>query len=84
MARWIARELSPAARLRDFALEARAALTTLARMAEPPPEPAAPTPEPPASPPARALHPAVWFCAGAAASALAFVLAVALRLGAVR
>jgi len=83
VARWIARELSPAARLRDFAAEARAALTTLARMSEPTPasELAAPTPETPAIRPARALHPAIWFFAGAAASALAFVLAVALRLG---
>ena len=86
VARWIARELSPAARLRDFAAEARAALTTLARMSEPTPasELAAPTPETPAIRPARALHPAIWFFAGAAASALAFVLAVALRLGVAR
>jgi ubiquinone biosynthesis protein len=83
VARWIARELSPAARLRDFAVEARAALTTLARMSEPPPatELTPPAPEAPALQPARALHPTVWFFAGAAASALAFVLAVALRAG---
>ena len=35
VARWIARELSPAARLRDFAREARGALATLARLSEP-------------------------------------------------
>ena len=35
VARWIARELSPAARLRDFAREARAAVGALARLAEP-------------------------------------------------
>jgi ubiquinone biosynthesis protein len=82
VARWIARELSPAARLRDLALEARAAVATLARLSElAATEPAAPAPDRPAPQPARALHPAVWFFAGAAASALAFVLAVALRLG---
>jgi len=85
VARWIARELSPAARLRDFAAEARAALTTLARMSEPPPEPeaAAPLSDAAATQPT-AFHPAIWFFAGAAASALAFLLAVAFRLGVAR
>jgi len=76
VARWIARELSPAARLRDLAAEARAALTTLARMAEPSPsEPSAPPPEAPEVLPHRVLHPALWFFAGAAAGALACLLA---------
>src|SRR5581483_6998555 len=35
VARWIARELSPAARLRDFGREARAAVSALARLAQP-------------------------------------------------
>ena len=81
VARWIARELSPASRLRDLARDAHAALTTLARMAdtatEPPPAEASQA----AAQPTAGAHPAVWFLAGAAVSALAFVLAVVLRLG---
>ena len=83
VARWIARELSPAAKVRDFAREARAAVTYLARMAEP-------TAESPAqnaglaaqpAPQARApVHAAIWFFAGAAASAIAFTVGLALRL----
>jgi ubiquinone biosynthesis protein len=83
VARWIARELSPAARVRDFAREARAAVATLARMAEPqPPDPppaAAVAAEPRGRPRAR-VHAAVWFFAGAAASAIAFTAGLALRL----
>jgi ubiquinone biosynthesis protein len=87
VARWIARELSPAAKLRDFARDAHAALTTLARMAEPGAETAVagvtpPEPAPPAD--NAAAHPAIWFLAGAATSALAFMAAVALRLWLVR
>jgi ubiquinone biosynthesis protein len=83
VARWIARELSPAAKVRDFAREARAAVTYLARMAEPPLDnpatDAAVGPEPATR--ARApAHAAIWFFAGAAASALAFTLGLALRL----
>jgi ubiquinone biosynthesis protein len=85
VARWIARELSPAAKLRDFAREARAALTTLARMAEPVAEPEVVLEPVVAEVRAGgALHPAIWFFAGAALSALAFLLAVSFRLGAGR
>jgi ubiquinone biosynthesis protein len=81
VARWIARELSPAAKVRDFAREARAAVSTLARMAEPqledPPAPAAIEPATPTRTPA---HAAIWFFAGAAASAIAFTAGLALRL----
>ena len=82
VARWIARELSPAARVRDFAREARAAVSTLARLAEP-------GPAPPAEGEAAKVetaerrgptHPAIWFLTGAAASALSFSLAVLFRL----
>jgi ubiquinone biosynthesis protein len=84
VARWIARELSPAARVRDFAVEARAALTALARTPEPVAAPEVAVLAPAETRGARALHPAVWLLAGAAASALAFVLAVTLRIGAAR
>ncbi|HEY1752328.1 MAG TPA: 2-polyprenylphenol 6-hydroxylase [Caulobacteraceae bacterium] len=88
VARWIARELSPAAALRSLAREARTVLGALARAAEPPPDPdaaAQPAVVVAAAPaqPERA-HPAIWFLAGAAASALAFVLMVALRVGLAR
>jgi ubiquinone biosynthesis protein len=81
VARWIARELSPAARFRDLVRDGRAALSALAKMAEvaapaelDPPAPA------PAEPATSATHPAVWFFAGAAVSAIAFSLAVLFRL----
>jgi ubiquinone biosynthesis protein len=82
VARWIARKLSPAARVRDFAREARAAVSVLARMAEPTPE-APPTEAASTEPAAQArapVHAAIWFFAGAAASALAFSVGMALRL----
>jgi ubiquinone biosynthesis protein len=83
--RWIARELSPASRLRDLVREGRAALTTLARMAEPTQRTSEADAEStarsdPAAPAAGHVHPAVWFLAGTAASAAAFALAVLLRL----
>ena len=83
VARWIARELSPAARVRDFAREARAAVSALARLADPPPGDQPPGPMATAPPPQQAGEPvraAIWFFAGAAASAVAFTLAVALRI----
>ncbi|HEY2707738.1 MAG TPA: 2-polyprenylphenol 6-hydroxylase [Caulobacteraceae bacterium] len=79
VARWIARELSPAARVRDFAREARAAVTVLAKMAEPEGEAAVSVAEAVPPEPARGVSKAIWFLAGAASSALAFALAVAFR-----
>jgi ubiquinone biosynthesis protein len=88
VARWIARELSPAARIRDLAREARGALATLARLSEPAAvgHPVAPAdPSQVVSTETRGgLPAAVWFLAGAASSALGFGLAAVLRLGAVR
>jgi ubiquinone biosynthesis protein len=83
VARWIARELSPAAKLRDFAREARAAVATLARMAEPPADEVSAATDlaiAPASPRRPGAHAAIWFFAGAAASAIAFTAGLALRL----
>lgn len=85
VARWIARELSPTARAAAFAREARAAVSTLARLAEgtagAPPEPKVP---PPGKSDDEATHPAIWFFAGAAVSALAFALGVWFRFGLAR
>ena len=67
--RWITRELSPAAQVRDLVLDARDALKALARMADQPTAPAT-TPEPPPRPSRLG-----WFALGVAASGLAFVLA---------
>jgi ubiquinone biosynthesis protein len=86
--RWIARELSPAAKLRDLVREGRAALTALARLPDPgvTAEPTADSPhalaDPRTSQPTEraATHPAVWFCVGAAVSAIVFSLAVLFRL----
>ena len=82
VARWIARELSPAARVRDFAREARAAVGALARLAEPDPTPPVDAVEVKVETAERrtSAHPAIWFLAGAAASALSFSLAVLARL----
>jgi ubiquinone biosynthesis protein len=82
VARWIARELSPASRLRDFARDAHAAVTALARMAEPDAAatPHSPPPVAPASSTPDPTHPAIWFLAGAAVSALTFLSAVLLRM----
>ena len=79
VARWIARELSPAASLRDLVRDGRAALSALARLAERD-EPTEAVPAPAPEPAQSATHPAVWFFAGAAVSAIAFSLAVLFRL----
>jgi ubiquinone biosynthesis protein len=90
VARWITRELSPVAQLAEAARDARGALAALARLAAPDRqeanlqrESAAPEPSPSPSTQAGAergsAHPALWFFAGAFLSALAFWLAVALR-----
>jgi ubiquinone biosynthesis protein len=95
VARWIARELSPTAQLAEAAKDARSALAALARLAAPDreriqirrevaaPYPSAPQQTKDASE-AKALRSALWFFAGAFVSALAFCLAVALRLAGVR
>ena len=62
--RWITRELSPAAKVRDFADEALKALRAMIRLAETPPVVVAP--------PQRTVSPLLWFTAGAVMAALAF------------
>lgn len=69
--RWVARELSPTARVLDLAEDLRKALQGLARLADAPPA-AQVVVEAPAPP-----SPLAWFAAGAAVSGLAFLLAVA-------
>lgn len=71
--RWIARELSPTARLRGHLEDGAKALTALARLADVPPPAAPPAPDPEAG------HGLIWFSMGAAASALAFAVAAVLR-----
>ncbi|MBO9556954.1 MAG: 2-polyprenylphenol 6-hydroxylase [Caulobacter sp.] len=71
--RWIARELSPAAKLREFTDEAVRALKALARLAEAPaavgePVVAVVTPRP--------ARPLLWFLAGAAVAGLAFAVGI--------
>ena len=68
--RWIARELSPAARVLDLAEDARKALQGLARLADSPP-----AAQVVVQAPERGSRLA-WFAAGAAISGLAFLLAV--------
>ena len=84
VARGIARELSPLAHVRRLAVDARAALAALARegeAAQARPRATATAGAPPAPAERRdATHPAVWFFAGAAMSALGFSLAVLVRL----
>lgn len=63
--RWITRELSPAARIRDLAEEALRALKAMARLAEAPPAPAVIAAAP-------APRPLAWFAAGAVVTVLAF------------
>lgn len=65
--RWITRELSPAARVRELAEDAVNALKALARLAEAPPEP-------PPPPPAPSTQRVGWFALGAALSGLAFLI----------
>ncbi|HLI66501.1 MAG TPA: 2-polyprenylphenol 6-hydroxylase [Caulobacteraceae bacterium] len=67
VARWIARDLSPAARVRAFAGEAERALKAIATMATAPP---APPPEPEPAPRGR-FTPLLWFLLGAATAASA-------------
>jgi len=85
--RWIVRELSPAAQVRDLGRDVRAAVSALAHSLEPaPPDSAADR----ATAPARSAEGAhasragarsfAWFALGAAASAIAFALAIALGL----
>jgi ubiquinone biosynthesis protein len=71
--RWIARELSPAARAREFLEEGRQALRAIVRLAM-----AEPTPTPP--PPERPKGPPLWlaFAAGVALSVAAFAAWLAL------
>src|SRR6202012_3699218 len=69
--RWIARELSPPARIKRFAEEAGQALKNLARLIEAPPATAVIAPvQPPSS--VRAL---AWFALGAGLAGAAFLIA---------
>ena len=65
--RWIGRELSPAAKARDFADEAVRAVRALARLAEAPPAP------PPVVVERQHTWPLLWFLVGAASAGAAFV-----------
>jgi ubiquinone biosynthesis protein len=73
--RWMARELSPAARIRRFADEAAAALRNIAKLVE----------NPPTSAPVeargqdRGRSPLLWFSLGAVAAGAAFLAAMFLR-----
>jgi len=66
--RWMARELSPAARVRRFAEEAAGALSNLARLLREPPGPTAPAHRAPPARPSRLL----WFALGALLAGAAF------------
>ena len=68
--RWIARELSPITRVKQFAGEAEAAIRNIARLAQPA---VVVETEPP-----RDGEPLLWFALGALASGVAFVVAGAL------
>ena len=73
--RWITRELSPAARVKDFAGEALAALRAINRLSQ---EQAAVGPI--VSPPREErTPPVVWFAVGAAVSGAAFLIAMLWR-----
>ena len=74
--RWIARELSPATRIKRFGDEAITALRNLARMLESPPAPTAVVVKDPPSGRGRAL---LWFAAGALAAGAAFLAALYLH-----
>ncbi|HKR87311.1 MAG TPA: 2-polyprenylphenol 6-hydroxylase [Phenylobacterium sp.] len=74
--RWIARELSPATRIRRLAEEAEQAVRNLARLAAAPPT-EAPPPAPPAA--ERDRHVVLWFALGALTSGLAFLAGMWLR-----
>jgi len=73
--RWIARELSPAARVRQFVSEARAAVTALARLAD---RQVDPEPTPPVSP-TGATSPWIGFVCGVVAAAAVFAATALLR-----
>ncbi len=62
--RWITRELSPAAKIRDFADEALKALRAMARLAE--------APAPAVVAVTKPARPLLWFLAGALVAGLAF------------
>jgi ubiquinone biosynthesis protein len=64
--RWITRELSPAAKIKDFTDDAVRALRAMARLAEAPAVPAVAVIAP------RPARPLLWFLAGAAVAGLAF------------
>ena len=68
--RWIARELSPITRIKQFAGEAEAAIRNIARMATP--VVAAPTP-------LTSQRPLAWFAMGTALAGAAFLLAALVR-----
>ncbi|MBC7670152.1 MAG: 2-polyprenylphenol 6-hydroxylase [Gemmatimonadaceae bacterium] len=68
--RWIARELSPAAKVRDFADEALRALRAIARLAEAPGVPAVAVVQ------TRSGPPLLWFLAGVAVAGLAFAAGI--------
>jgi ubiquinone biosynthesis protein len=74
VARWIARELSPQARIRELAGEAQRALRALVRLAEAAAEPPPPLPVE-ITPAGSQLAPLWWFLAGAAAAAGAMAAA---------
>ncbi|MBI1404783.1 MAG: 2-polyprenylphenol 6-hydroxylase [Caulobacter sp.] len=69
--RWVARELSPAARVRELAGEVQRAARAIIKLAEAPPAPAPVIEESPAR--------ALWFAIGAAVAGVAFLAAVVLR-----
>jgi ubiquinone biosynthesis protein len=73
--RWIARELSPATRIRRLAGEAEQAVRNLARIAAAPPS--EPTPRPAFADHDRDV--VLWFALGALASGLAFLAGMWLR-----
>jgi len=68
--RWMARELSPVARIKRFGEEAATALHNLARLIETPPTPKAEVREPP-----RERSALLWFAIGAVVSGAAFLAA---------
>ena len=72
--RWIARELSPATRVRRFAAEAETAVRNLARLAQTQPAPTAVVVEPPRED----AHPLFWFALGAVVSGAAFLAGLVL------
>lgn len=76
--RWIARELSPATRVRRFAAEAEQAVRNLAKLAAAPPAEVAVAVETPV-PVRRRGGAFLWFALGALTSGLAFLAAMWLR-----